>query len=69
MHVSLLVQRRQVPLLVVAQVTKRGEPAGEQGLSHVVDVVIEVEAGTARLIKNRFGPLSEFPVFEEVTCD
>lgn len=59
-----------IPLFIVAHVTKQGELAGPRVLEHMVDTVLYFEGERTqefriiRTIKNRFGTTSEIGVFE-----
>lgn len=59
-----------IPLFIVAHVTKQGELAGPRVLEHMVDTVLHFEGERTqeyrilRTIKNRFGTTSEIGVFE-----
>ena len=61
---------KNVPLFIVAHVTKQGELAGPRVLEHMVDTVLYFEGERTqefriiRTIKNRFGTTSEIGVFE-----
>ena len=61
---------RNIPLFIVAHVTKQGELAGPRVLEHMVDTVLSFEGERTedfrilRTIKNRFGTTSEIGVFE-----
>lgn len=60
----------QLPLFIVAHVTKSGELAGPRVLEHMVDTVLSFEGERTedlrilRTVKNRFGTTSEIGVFE-----
>lgn len=59
-----------IPLFIVAHVTKSGELAGPRVLEHMVDTVLSFEGertGDVRVLrtmKNRFGTTSEIGIFE-----
>lgn len=59
-----------IPLFIVAHVTKQGELAGPRVLEHMVDTVLYFEGERTeefrilRTMKNRFGTTSEIGVFE-----
>ncbi|MGL4731794.1 MAG: DNA repair protein RadA [Clostridium sp.] len=61
---------KDIPLFIVAHVTKQGELAGPRVLEHMVDTVLYFEGERTqefrilRTIKNRFGTTSEIGVFE-----
>lgn len=61
---------RNIPLFIVAHVTKQGELAGPRVLEHMVDTVLSFEGERTedfrilRTVKNRFGTTSEIGVFE-----
>jgi len=61
---------RNIPLFIVAHVTKQGELAGPRVLEHMVDTVLSFEGERTqefrilRTMKNRFGTTSEIGVFE-----
>lgn len=61
---------KNIPLFIVAHVTKQGELAGPRVLEHMVDTVLSFEGERTqefrilRTIKNRFGTTSEIGVFE-----
>ena len=65
-----LVKSRNIPLILVGQVTKEGAIAGPMTLAHMVDTVLFLEGERfqslrlLRGIKNRFGPTDEVGVFE-----
>lgn len=65
-----LVKNKNVPLILVGQVTKEGAIAGPMTLAHMVDTVLFLEGERfqslrlLRGIKNRFGPTDEVGVFE-----
>lgn len=60
----------QLPLFIVAHVTKSGELAGPRVLEHMVDTVLSFEGERTedlrilRTVKNRFGTTAEIGVFE-----
>lgn len=61
---------KNIPLFIVAHVTKQGELAGPRVLEHMVDTVLYFEGErnedfrVLRTMKNRFGTTSEIGVFE-----
>ncbi|QEK11135.1 DNA repair protein RadA [Crassaminicella thermophila] len=61
---------RDIPIFIVAHVTKTGELAGPRILEHLVDTVLHFtgertqEFRVIRALKNRFGTTSEIGVFE-----
>lgn len=61
---------KNIPIFIVAHVTKSGELAGPKILEHLVDTVIHFEGErnqefrVIRALKNRFGNTSEIGVFE-----
>ncbi|KOA19927.1 hypothetical protein CLHOM_20170 [Clostridium homopropionicum DSM 5847] len=61
---------KNIPLFIVAHVTKQGELAGPRVLEHMVDTVLSFEGERTqefrilRTMKNRFGTTSEIGVFE-----
>jgi DNA repair protein RadA len=61
---------RNIPLFIVAHVTKQGDLAGPRVLEHMVDTVLSFEGERSeeyrilRTVKNRFGTTSEIGVFE-----
>jgi len=65
-----LVKAKNIPLILVGQVTKEGAIAGPMTLAHMVDTVLFLEGERfqslrlLRGIKNRFGPTDEIGVFE-----
>ena len=65
-----LVKSKNIPLILVGQVTKEGAIAGPMTLAHMVDTVLFLEGERfqalrlLRGIKNRFGPTDEVGVFE-----
>ncbi|WP_319478742.1 DNA repair protein RadA [Marispirochaeta aestuarii] len=61
-------REHQVPLFLVAHVTKEGSIAGPKVVEHMVDAVLyfeEAEGGIRllRAMKNRFGPVNELGIF------
>ncbi|WP_319560963.1 DNA repair protein RadA [Marispirochaeta sp.] len=61
-------KEHQVPLFLVAHVTKEGSIAGPKVVEHMVDAVLyfeEAEGGIRllRAMKNRFGPVNELGIF------
>ncbi|GKU27755.1 DNA repair protein RadA [Clostridium folliculivorans] len=63
-------KNNNIPLFIVAHVTKQGELAGPRVLEHMVDTVLSFEGERTeefrilRTMKNRFGTTSEIGVFE-----
>lgn len=61
---------RNIPMFIVAHITKQGELAGPRVLEHMVDTVLSFEGERTeefrilRTMKNRFGTTSEIGVFE-----
>ncbi len=61
---------KNIPMFIVAHVTKQGELAGPRVLEHMVDAVLHFEGDRTqelrilRALKNRFGTTSEIGVFE-----
>ncbi|MCD5413711.1 MAG: DNA repair protein RadA [Clostridiales bacterium] len=61
---------KNIPIFIVAHVTKQGELAGPRVLEHMVDTVLHFEGERTqefrilRALKNRFGTTSEIGVFE-----
>jgi DNA repair protein RadA/Sms len=61
---------KDIPIFIVAHVTKTGELAGPRILEHLVDTVLHftgersAEFRMVRAVKNRFGTTSEVGVFE-----
>lgn len=61
---------KNIPMFIVAHVTKQGELAGPRVLEHMVDTVLHFEGQRTeefrilRALKNRFGTTSEIGVFE-----
>ncbi len=61
---------RNLPIFLVAHVTKQGELAGPRVLEHMVDTVLHFEGERTqdfrilRALKNRFGTTSEIGIFE-----
>ncbi|MDI9476700.1 MAG: DNA repair protein RadA [Natronincolaceae bacterium] len=61
---------KNIPMFIVAHVTKQGELAGPRVLEHMVDTVLHFEGDRTqefrilRALKNRFGTTSEIGVFE-----
>ncbi|ABR50583.1 DNA repair protein RadA [Alkaliphilus metalliredigens QYMF] len=61
---------QNIPMFIVAHVTKQGELAGPRVLEHMVDTVLHFEGERTqefrilRALKNRFGTTSEIGVFE-----
>lgn len=63
-------KNRNIPMFIVAHVTKAGELAGPRVLEHMVDTVLSFEGERTeelrilRTVKNRFGTTAEIGVFE-----
>ena len=61
---------KNIPMFLVAHVTKQGELAGPRVLEHMVDTVLHFEGERTqdfrilRALKNRFGTTSEIGIFE-----
>jgi DNA repair protein RadA/Sms len=61
---------KNIPMFIVAHITKQGELAGPRVLEHMVDTVLSFEGERTeefrilRTMKNRFGTTSEIGVFE-----
>lgn len=61
---------RNIPVFLVGHITKDGSLAGPKSLEHMVDVVLYFEGErdhghrVLRVMKNRFGPVSELALFE-----
>ncbi len=61
---------KNIPMFIVAHVTKQGELAGPRVLEHMVDTVLHFEGERVqefrilRALKNRFGTTSEIGVFD-----
>ncbi len=61
---------RNIPVFIVAHITKGGQIAGPKLIEHLVDVVLyfegnkETDLRILRSVKNRFGPTNEIGVFE-----
>lgn len=59
-----------VPVIIIAHITKSGQIAGPKLVEHLVDVVLyfegnnETDLRILRSVKNRFGPTNEIGVFE-----
>ncbi|MCP2520385.1 DNA repair protein RadA [Candidatus Aminicenantes bacterium AC-335-B20] len=59
-----------IPSFIIGHITKDGTLAGPKALEHIVDVVLFFEGDrnhhyrVLRVLKNRFGPVSELGVFE-----
>ena len=49
--------------ILIFQATKEGNFKGNQEWEHDVDVVVQVDAGQAKTLKNRFGALSQITIF------
>ena len=64
-----LAKQKNIPIVIVGQITKEGSIAGPKILEHLVDTVVyfEGERGQAyrvlKIIKNRFGATGEIAVF------
>jgi len=65
-----LAKRNQIPIFLIGHITKEGSLAGPKSLEHMVDVVLLFEGErdhnhrVLRVLKNRFGPVSELAIFE-----
>ncbi len=65
-----IAKHNNIPLFIVAHVTKQGELAGPRVLEHMVDTVLSFEGERTeefrilRTMKNRFGTTREIGVFE-----
>lgn len=65
-----LAKRNQMPVFLIGHITKEGNLAGPKSLEHMVDVVLLFEGErdhhhrVLRVLKNRFGPVSELAIFE-----
>ena len=65
-----LAKRNQIPVFLIGHITKEGSLAGPKSLEHMVDVVLLFEGErdhnhrVLRVLKNRFGPVSELAIFE-----
>lgn len=63
-------KKNQVSSFLVGHITKEGSLAGPKSLEHIVDVVLYFEGErdhshrVLRVLKNRFGPVSEVAIFE-----
>ncbi|MBC7348687.1 MAG: DNA repair protein RadA [Candidatus Aminicenantes bacterium] len=63
-------KRNQTPVFLIGHITKEGSLAGPKSLEHMVDVVLLFEGErdhnhrVLRVLKNRFGPVSELAIFE-----
>ncbi len=63
-------KKHQIPIFLVAHITKTGQIAGPKMVEHLVDVVLYFEGESStdlrilRSMKNRFGPTNEIGVFE-----
>ena len=63
-------KKNQVPSFLIGHITKEGSLAGPKSLEHMVDVVLLFEGErdhsyrVLRVLKNRFGPVSELAIFE-----
>ncbi|WP_053955601.1 DNA repair protein RadA [Inediibacterium massiliense] len=69
-HIMHVAKTKNIPIFIVAHVTKTGELAGPRILEHLVDTVLHFtgertqELRVLRSLKNRFGTTSEIGVFE-----
>lgn len=69
-HIMHIAKTKNIPVFIVAHVTKTGELAGPRILEHLVDTVLHFngernqEFRIIRAMKNRFGTTSEIGVFE-----
>ncbi len=65
-----LAKKNQIPVFLIGHITKEGSLAGPKSLEHMVDVVLLFEGErdhhhrVLRVLKNRFGPVSELAIFE-----
>jgi len=65
-----LAKNKQIPVFLIGHITKDGTLAGPKSLEHMVDVVLLFEGErdhhhrVLRVLKNRFGPVSELAIFE-----
>ncbi len=65
-----LAKETGIPILLIGHITKEGTLAGPKILEHIVDVVLHFEGDTKfffrilRVLKNRFGSVSELALFE-----
>jgi len=65
-----LAKKNQIPVFLIGHITKDGTLAGPKSLEHMVDVVLLFEGErdhshrVLRVMKNRFGPVSELAIFE-----
>jgi DNA repair protein RadA/Sms len=65
-----LAKSRDIPVFLIGHITKEGSLAGPKSLEHIVDVVLYFEGErdhshrVLRVLKNRFGPVSELALFE-----
>jgi DNA repair protein RadA/Sms len=63
-------KKNNIPCFIIGHITKEGSLAGPKSLEHMVDVVLYFEGErdhnhrVLRVLKNRFGPVSEIAVFE-----
>lgn len=63
-------KQNQVSAFLIGHITKEGSLAGPKSLEHMVDVVLYFEGErdhshrVLRVLKNRFGPVSELALFE-----
>jgi DNA repair protein RadA/Sms len=63
-------KKNQIPSFLIGHITKEGSLAGPKSLEHMVDVVLLFEGErdhshrVLRVLKNRFGPVSELAIFE-----
>lgn len=63
-------KKNQIPVFLIGHITKDGTLAGPKSLEHMVDVVLLFEGErdhnhrVLRVLKNRFGPVSELAIFE-----
>ncbi len=69
-NIMRIAKTKDIPIFIVAHVTKTGELAGPRILEHLVDTVLHFngersqEFRIIRAVKNRFGTTSEIGVFE-----
>lgn len=65
-----MAKSRSIPVFLIGHITKEGSLAGPKSLEHMVDVVLYFEGERdhshriLRVLKNRFGPVSELALFE-----
>lgn len=65
-----LAKSKNIPIIIIGQVTKEGSVAGPKTLEHLVDTVVTLEGDEQnayrimRIIKHRFGSTDELGIFE-----